>query len=104
MRDAEEYYAFILRQSHDKLPADAWWVGLFDAIATLESLLRRCPQIPEQECFLHPLYQLLYASHRIIFEIHPKRVQVVRVYHAALRPLTRLNRRPRRSTSAQRPS
>jgi plasmid stabilization system protein ParE len=94
MRDAEEYRAFILSRSHDKLSADAWWRGLFDAIATLETLPARCKHIPEQKRFSKPLHQLLYESHRIIFEIHPKHVQILRVYHSAQRPLTSLRRRP----------
>jgi toxin ParE1/3/4 len=93
-REAENYHLFILNQSHDSLPADSWWNGLLDALDSLRSLPARCPRIPEQHRFDLPLYQLLYASHRIIFRIDPKVVRVVRVYHSAKRPLTSLRQRP----------
>jgi hypothetical protein len=94
-REAESYHLFILDRSHDSLPADEWWNGLLDALETLRSLPTRCPRIPEQHNFDFPLYQLLYASHRIIFRIDPKIVRVIRIYHSALRPLTSLHQRPR---------
>jgi toxin ParE1/3/4 len=95
LRDAREYHRFILKRSHDALPADTWYLGLMETVYSLETLPGRCPHIPEQEVFRTHLHQLLYASHRIIFRIEPKVVRVVRIYHSALRPLTSLNQRPR---------
>ncbi len=95
LRDAKEYHRFILKHSHDALPADTWFYGLMKAVDSLETLPTRCPRIPEQHNFDFPLYQLLYASHRIIFRIDAKVVRVVRIYHSALRPLTTLHQRPR---------
>jgi hypothetical protein len=96
LRDAEEYYSFILSRSHDALPADAWWGGMLDAVYSLENLPTRCPRIPEQTASTAPLYQLIYASHRIIFRIDGQIVRVARIYHSALRPLKHLNQRPKR--------
>ncbi len=95
LRDAAEHYRFILKRSHDQIPADNWYNALMTAVDTLETLPARCPHIPEQANFKVPLYQLLHASHRIIFRIEPKVVRVVRIYHSALRPLTSLHQRPR---------
>jgi hypothetical protein len=95
LRDAREYHQYILQRSHDRLPADAWFTGLMEHVDSLETLPARCPHIPEQANFKVPLYQLLHASHRIIFRIDPKVVRVVRIYHSALRPLTSLHQRPR---------
>jgi hypothetical protein len=94
-REAEAYHLFIVKKSNDKLPADRWWNGLIDCLDTLRSLPGRCPQIPEQGNFDFPLYQLLYASHRIIFRIDAKVVRVLRTYHTALRPLKTLHQRPK---------
>lgn len=93
--EAEKYADFILEKSNDSVASDRWWNGLLDAIFSLETLPSRCPRIPEQHNVDFPLYQLLYASHRIIFRIDAKVVRVVRIYHSALRPLTTLHQRPR---------
>jgi plasmid stabilization system protein ParE len=83
LADAEEYVLFIRQQSNDEEAAVNWWNGLLDAIDSLESLPARCPRIPEARHFGGKLHHLLYASHRIIFEIEPERVTVLRIYHAA---------------------
>jgi hypothetical protein len=98
LRDAREYHQYILKRSHDRLPADDWFNGLMTAVDTLEDLPARCPHIPEQKDFRAPLYQLLHASHRIIFRIDNNVVRVLRVYHSALRPLKTLHQRPRQKT------
>jgi hypothetical protein len=94
-REAEAYHLYIVKKSNDNLPADMWWNGLLDALDTLRSLPARCPRIPEQDKFDSPLYQLLYASHRIIFGIDKDVVRVFRVYPAASRPLRSLRQRPK---------
>ncbi len=95
LRDAREHHQYILKRSHDRLPADDWFNGLTDTIDTLETLPASCPRIPEQDNFSFPLYQLLYASHRIIFRIDKDVVRILRVYHSASRPLRNLTQRPR---------
>ncbi|QMV18246.1 type II toxin-antitoxin system RelE/ParE family toxin [Granulicella sp. 5B5] len=99
MRDAEEYHAYILGQSHDNIAANQWWDGLFKAIASLETLPARCPRIEERGNFRHPLRQLLYASHRILFWVDAKTVHVLRIYPSSGRPLQSLQQRPKHGKS-----
>jgi hypothetical protein len=47
LRDAREYHRFILKRSHDTIPADTWFLGLLEAVYSLETLPGRCPRIPE---------------------------------------------------------
>jgi len=99
-RDAEEYRAYILRQSNDSVTADAWWFRLLEAILSLENLPGRCPRIEERDNFDLPLQQLLYASHRILFWIEGQTVTVARIYPSAARPLRSLRQRPKHSNPA----
>jgi toxin ParE1/3/4 len=87
LADAEEYVHFIRKQSHDEMAAVNWWNGLLDAVDSLESLPGRCPRIPEGKHFAGKLHHLIHASHRIIFEIEPGRVTVLRIYHGARKRL-----------------
>jgi len=87
--EAEAYAQFILDQSNDELASNKWWNGLLDAIFSLESMPGRCPVIPERSWSDIKLHQLLYESHRVIFQIGPDTVHVLRVYHASQKPLTR---------------
>jgi len=93
LQDAREHHQYILKRSHDRLPADDWFKGLIDTTDTLETLPASCPRIPEQDNFNFPLYQRLYASHRIIFRIDKDVVRILRVYHSAARPLRSLHQR-----------
>jgi toxin ParE1/3/4 len=88
--DAQEYFEFIREHSHDDEAAVSWWNGLLDAMQTLESLPGRCARIPEHKKFSRQLHQLLYQSHRIIFEVESELVTVLRIYHASRRPLKTL--------------
>jgi plasmid stabilization system protein ParE len=90
LAEAEEYVQFILKQSNDDQAALNWRDGLIEAITSLQNLPGRCPLVPEQRHFAVELHQLLYASHRIIFRIEPGLVTVVRIYHAARKPITKL--------------
>jgi hypothetical protein len=101
-KDADDYVLLIRERSNDAVASDNWWNGLLDAIFSLESLPGRCPLIPEQENFDYKVHQLLYASHRIIFEIEPGKVTVLRVYHSSQKRLTpsRLRRSQRRADLA----
>jgi hypothetical protein len=93
-REAESYHRFILEQSHDALPANNWWNGFLDALDTLRSFPTRCSRIPEQKHFRVTLYQLRYASHRIIFRMEGETVRVLRLYPFAARPLQSLQQHP----------
>jgi toxin ParE1/3/4 len=91
LAEAEEYVQFILNQSNDNQAALNWRDGLVQSIESLQKLPSRCPLIPEQRHFATELHQLLFASHRIIFRIEPGLVTVVRIYHAARKPITKLS-------------
>jgi plasmid stabilization system protein ParE len=93
IRDAEEYYAYIREHSHDGLAAQNWWDGLLDAIATLERYPARCTFVAERVAVGLQIRQLLYASHRILFDIAHETVRIHRIYPAAGRPLRTLQQR-----------
>jgi hypothetical protein len=88
LAEAEYYAEFIRSRSHDSVASDNWWNGLLTALLSLESLPNRCPHIPEQAEFDIKLHQLVYESHRIIFQVNPKQVKVFRIYHGEQKPLT----------------
>jgi len=90
LAEARDYIRLIDDRSNDTLPGRNWWIGLNEAILSLESLPGRCPHIPEQKHFKFDLYQLVYESHRIIFGIEPGVVTVYRVYHGSRKPLKTL--------------
>ena len=58
-------------------------------VHSLEELPERCPMIPEQDEFSFEIRQLVYFSHRIIFQVQRKRNRIViyRVYHGSRSPL-----------------
>jgi len=99
LADAEEYVRLVRKQSNDEQAAVNWWNGLLDAINSLESLPNRCPRIPEQKHFASELHHLLYASHRIIFQIEPGLVTVLRIYHGARKSLRPIQPRKSRTRS-----
>jgi hypothetical protein len=93
--EIEEYRQYIMDHSHDAIAANAWVSAILDAASTLEKLPKRCPHIPEQASFDLDLFQLLYASHRLIFHVDGNLVEVLRVYPSASRPLRSLGQRPK---------
>lgn len=93
LEDIEKQYRYILQQSNDSVAADKWFQGVFAIADTLAYLPSRCKRIPEQNGFDLDLRQLLYESHRLIFHIDGNLVEILRVYHAAGRPLTSLRQR-----------
>ncbi|MDE1162754.1 MAG: type II toxin-antitoxin system RelE/ParE family toxin [Acidobacteriaceae bacterium] len=93
-QDAEAYREYILSQSNDDVAADTWVSGLLVAADSLKQLPQRCALIPEHKSFRFELRSLLYSSHRIIFRIDGNTVHVLRIYHAAARPLRSLRQRP----------
>jgi plasmid stabilization system protein ParE len=84
-----------LDHSHDAIVANAWVSAIFEAASTLENLPKRCQHIPEQAYFDLDLFQLIHASHRLIFHVEGNLVEVLRVYHSASRPLRSLHQRPK---------
>lgn len=64
--------------------ARRWYEGLEAAIASLESMPAACGYARESEAFPGvELRQLIYGSHRLIFEIRKREVHILRVRHAA---------------------
>ncbi len=90
LADAEEYFKYLLANSNDAEVADVWSRGLDDAFASLESMPERCARVREQEFTNLQLRQVLYHSHRIVFEIRKPDhvVRVLRVYHSSRKPFT----------------
>ena len=70
-----------------------WLTGLRAAIASLDFMPRRCPQIRAKAYFGTEVRQLIYRDHRILFaftedeEGEAEQVVVLRVLHTAQRPL-----------------
>jgi plasmid stabilization system protein ParE len=83
--DVEDYVRYIREVRMEPEAADRWFLGLVDAISSLEELPERCPLIPEQDEFPMEIRHLIYFSHRIIFHVEADREQVViyRVYHGS---------------------
>ncbi|MFT7668753.1 MAG: plasmid stabilization system protein ParE [Planctomycetota bacterium] len=71
--------------------AQAWYLGLIKAIASLSEMPERCSVIPEQRFFSVELRQLLYGRkphmRRIIFSVVGEKVFIVRYQHGSLRSL-----------------
>ena len=84
IRDAFRYI-----QERAPLNAERWLIGLYKQIETLERFPERCSYAREREFFGGNLRQLLYKSHRIVFEVDVtgKRVSVIYFHHAARRAI-----------------
>ncbi len=88
--DAEE--AFVWWRGRAPDAADAWVLGLLDAIFSLEELPHRCPVVPESEAVGVEIRQLLYGKapnvYRIYFRVVGEdTVRVLRIRHGARRHL-----------------
>ena len=93
--EIEEYRQYIIDHSQDAVAANAWVSAILEAASTLKNLPKRCPHIPEQASFDLDLFQLLHASHRLIYHVDGDLVEILRVYPAASRPLRSLRQRPK---------
>jgi len=65
--------------------AAAWLDGIYEAIASLSRLPKRCGLIREHEEFSVELRELIYKSHRIIFTVDADKVRILHVRHSARR-------------------
>ena len=87
--EAEAGIVAAFRYIHDRSPQSAskWLRALYSKIFTLESFPRRCSIAREQEYFEEELRQLIFKSHRIIFQIEEKAsvVRVLYIVHARQR-------------------
>jgi plasmid stabilization system protein ParE len=75
--------AFTFIQADAPMNAERWLHGLYEAIATLETFPSRYALARENDDVPQELRQMIYKSHRVIFEIRPTEVHVLHVRHAA---------------------
>lgn len=99
-RDINAVYVWMAEEVSETV-ADEWYTGLYAALATLATMPRRCPLVPER--FRGEVRQRLYQrsesriKHRILFIVtgeetnspEPPTVRVVHVRPASARPITR---------------
>jgi plasmid stabilization system protein ParE len=84
--DIAEQVAYI---SDDSFTAAAkWYDGCLDAFQSLRSMPQRCRLAAEAETFEREIRQLIYHSHRILFEVLGETVYVLHVRHGARQPVT----------------
>jgi len=88
--EAEARIADAFEYIHRDSPETAarWLRGIYAKIKTLNALPKRCAMAREQAFYPErELRQLIYHSHRVIFEVHEATatVRVVYVRHAAER-------------------
>ena len=83
LREASHYI-----YERSPLNAGRWLNGIRDAIRTLETLPTRCGIAPESKFVDAELRNLLFKSHRIIFEVDEPThsVRILYVRHGNMRP------------------
>ncbi len=79
----EQAFEYIYEQSEQN--GIQWLQGIYDAINTLETMPTRCGTIREEHQLGREIRELLFFSHRIIFEVMegPRTVRVLEFRHAA---------------------
>ena len=68
---------------------NGWWNGLLDALFSLGRQPGRGSLVVEAALRARGLRQILYQSHRIVFDLDEQReiVRVLRIYHGSRRKL-----------------
>lgn len=89
LADAEDFVEYVRREKRDAAGAERWWNGLLDALFSLEQRPGRGSLLVEAALRTRGLRQILYHSHRIVFDLDEQReiVRVLRIYHASRREL-----------------
>ena len=89
LADAEDFVEYVRREKRDTVGAERWWNGLLDALFSLEQRPGRGSLLAEASLRTRGLRQILYQSHRIVFELDEQHeiVRVLRIYHASRREL-----------------
>ena len=89
LADAEDFVEYVRREKHDTVGAERWWNGLLDALFSLEQRPGRGSLLVEVALRSRGLRQILYQSHRIVFELDEQLeiIRVLRIYHASRRGL-----------------
>jgi plasmid stabilization system protein ParE len=87
LADAEHFVEYLRREKRDTAWAERWWNGLLDALVSLEEQPGRGSLVVEAALRSRGLRQILYQSHRIVFELDEQReiVCVLRIYHGSRR-------------------
>jgi plasmid stabilization system protein ParE len=91
LADAEDFVEYVRLEKRDAVGAERWWNGLLDALFALEQQPGRGSLVAEAALRTRRLRQILYQSHRIVFDLDDKGkvVRVLRIYHASRRELRR---------------
>ena len=95
--DAQDALAWM--EQHSPKYAAEWYIGLMDAVFSLEEMPRRCGIAYESDSVDAEVRHLLYTqrrvTYRILFVILPEatdeeqgQLRVIRIRHGAQRPLT----------------
>ena len=89
LADAEDFVEYVRRKKRDTVGAERWWNGLLDALFSLEQRPGRGSLLVEVALRSRGLRQILYQSHRIVFELDEQLeiIRVLRIYHASRRGL-----------------
>lgn len=79
----------VRREKGDSAGAERWWNGLLEALFSLEQHPGRGSLVVEAALRARGLRQILYESHRIVFELDEQGevVRVFRIYHGSRREL-----------------
>ena len=97
LEDLETTFDYIFNESQSKETATAWLEGVIDSKEVLADMpygfgfAREDGVLPRT-----PLRQLIYGSYRLIYSVDDdaRRVRILRVRHAAMRPATRRDLEP----------
>jgi len=87
--DAKEFVEYVRIEKRDAVGAERWWNGLLDALLSLEQQPGRGSLLVEAALRTRGLRQILYQSHRIVFDLDEQgeAVRVLRIYHGSRREL-----------------
>jgi len=89
LADAEEFVEYVRIEKRDAVGAERRWNGLLDALLSLERQAGRGSLVVEAALRTGGLRQILYQSHRIVFDLDEQRevVRILRIYHGSRREL-----------------
>jgi len=84
--DLDDIFLFI--RAPESPPAERWFIGLLDAIASLDHLPQRHPVAHEDPTLRHLLYGNKPHIYRVIYSIDEarRRVEVLHIRHHARKP------------------
>lgn len=88
LSDIEQICLWLQGQPATSASADAWFIGISEAILSLETMPRRYPLAPEAKTMKREIHQRLYGKgalcYRLLFVVYgDQAVHVLRIRHAA---------------------